>query len=397
MKKLVSTLAVLAVATALFCPPSARAGSDLPTAAKTPTPGVQMAQTLSTITGVAISPLLGVSAVGCYQYCQARTAGQKTKLPWFASPWFWGPAFFLLAVCFVKDTAGVALPSVVKKPFDAIDAVEHKISGLVAAGAFVPIMVNLIHEANSTGAPGASLGSLGLAAMDAPTVFYDLGMVPVAIIAFFIVLLASNAINILILLSPFTTVDLALKTFRTAILGSVVVSAFINPWLGALWALVLLLISYLIAGWSFRLSFFGSVFLWEFFTGGQKRFRPDAQENTLFLGRKTDRVPTRTYGRLAQNEKGELVFRYRPWLVLPRRSLVLPAGNYAAGRGWFYSEIMRIEGDRAKTVFLLPPRYRGHEDEIARIYHFAGTREVGIRAAWAWFKSLFTGTRPVAG
>jgi hypothetical protein len=66
----------------------------------TPTPGVQMAQTLSTITGVAISPLLGVSAVGCYQYCQARTAEQKTKLPWFASPWFWGPAFLLLAVCF---------------------------------------------------------------------------------------------------------------------------------------------------------------------------------------------------------------------------------------------------------------------------------------------------------
>jgi hypothetical protein len=57
---------------------------------------------------------------------------------------------------------------------------------------------------------------------------------------------------------------------------------------------------------------------------------------------------------------------------------------------------MRIEGDRAKTVFLLPPRYRGHEDEIARIYHFAGRREVGIFATWAWFKSLFTGTRPVA-
>jgi hypothetical protein len=397
MKKLVSTLAVLAVATALFCPPSARAGSDSPTASKTSTPGVQIAQTLSTITGVAISPLLGVSAVGCYQYYQARTAEQRAQLPWFAHPWFWMPAFLLLAVCFVKDTAGVALPSAVKKPFDAIDAVEHKISGLVAAGAFVPIMVNIIHEANSTGAPGASLGSLGLAAMDAPTVFYDLGMVPLAIIAFFIVFLASNAINILILLSPFTTVDLALKTFRTAVLGSVVVSAFINPWLGALWALVLLLISYLVAGWSFRLSFLGSVFLWEFFTGGQKRFRPDAQENTLFLGRQTDRVPTRTYGRLARNENGELVFRYRPWLVLPRRTLVLPAGNYAAGRGLFYSEIMRIEGDRAKTVFLLPPRYRGHEDEIARIYHFAGTREVGIRAAWAWFKSLFTGSRTVAG
>ena len=44
-----------------------------------------------------------------------------------------------------------------------------------------------------------------------------------------IVFLAANAINILILLSPFTIVDAALKTFRTAILATVVVPTISFP------------------------------------------------------------------------------------------------------------------------------------------------------------------------
>jgi hypothetical protein len=169
----------------------------------------------------------------------------------------------------------------------------------------------------------------------------------------------------------------------------VVGTSFINPWLGAGWALVVILISYLIAGWSFRLSHFGLVFLWEFFTGSKNRFKPDPKENKLFLGRKIEKVPTRTYGKLSRSEKGELIFNYRPWLVLPQRTLILPPGNYEAGRGVFYSEILRVDGDSAKTIILLPPRYRGHEEEIAKIYQFAGVRDIGLRAAWAWFKSLF--------
>jgi hypothetical protein len=355
-----------------------------------------MAQTLSTVTGVAISPLLGVGAIGCYQYCKAKTNAEKAKLPWFANPLFWVPALLLVGACILKDTIGITVPTVLKKPFDMAETCEHKISGLVATGAFVPIMVNLIHEANSTGGqPGASLSALGFAAMDFHWL-YDVLVTPVAMIAFFIVFLASNAINILILLSPFTTVDAALKLFRTAILASVATSAFINPWIGAAWALVILLISWLIAGWSLRLSHFGLVFIWEFFTGGKRRFKPSPKENSLFLGRKTEKVPTRTFGKLSRNETGELTFYYRPWLVLPQRTLVLPAGTYETGRGLFYSEILRIEGDFAKTVFLLPPQYRGHEEEIAQIYNFSGTRDIGIRAAWAWFKSLFSGKTATA-
>jgi hypothetical protein len=404
MKKIILIIAVLAGAAGVFylCKASPSAPPPPAQAKYPPPPGVGIAQTLTTITGVAISPLLGVSAVGCYQYFKATTDEERAKLPWFASPVFWVPAFVLLAACFLKDTAGTALPAAAKKPFDALETIEHKISGLVATGAFVPIMVNMIHEANSTGGqPTLTMSSLGFAAITMPNWLYDVLVTPVAMIVFFIVFLASNSINILILLSPFTTVDAALKTFRTTVLASVVGTSAVgswtgHPWIGAIWALVIILISYLIAGWSFRLSHLGLVFVWEYFSRGKNRFHPDPKENRMFLGRKTEKVPTRTFGKLSRNDQGQLVFNYRPWLVLPPRTLVLPAGNFEAGRGFFYSEILRVEGDAARTVFLLPPHYRGHEEEIAKIYDLAGTRDVGLRAAWKWFKGLFAAAKPAA-
>lgn len=404
MKKVILILVLLGAIAGLIClakaspagpAPQAEASATSAAPAKyPPPPGVGIAETLSIITGVAISPLLGVSAVGCYQYCQADPA-QRDHLPWFANPLFWVPAFLLVAACFIKDTAGAALPAPVKKPFDALEAIEHKISGLVATGAFVPIMVSLIHEANSTGGqPALSLSALGFATVGFPDWLYDLLVTPSAMFLFFIVFLTSNAINILILLSPFTLLDAALKVFRATVLASVVGMALLgswtgHPWIGAVWSLGIILISYFIAGWSFRLSHFGLVLVWKLFSGARHRFHPHPKENHLFLGRQLERVPTRTYGRLLRNESGQLVFRYRPWLVLPVRTLVLPAGDYAAGRGLVCSEILRVDGHSARMIFLLPPQYRGHEAELARIYQLAGMRDVGIRAAWTWFRGLF--------
>jgi len=393
--KTIKSLVAAALLVALPLAVSAQAAAAKPA---DPNPAAKkVCETVSLITGVAISPLMGVGAVGAYDYFKAKTDAEKARLPWFANPLFWLPALLLVGACFLKDTAGIAIPTVLKKPFDVAETIEHKISGLVATGAFVPVVVSLMHEVNATAAaPGASLNSLGFAAISLPNWLCDILVTPIAMAAFFIVFLASNAINILILLSPFSTMDAALKGFRTAILASVAGTSFVNPWLGAAWALIVILISWLIAGWSFRLSYFGLSFVWDFVTGRKNRFHPGARENKMFLGRKCDKVPARTYGKLVRAEGGELVFHYRPWLVLPQRTLVLPAGNYEAGRGIFYSEILRVEGGSAKTVLLLPPRYRGHEEEMAKIYNFAGVRDVGLRAAWAWFKSLFGGKTAAA-
>jgi len=384
MKKSLSVLIALALGATLTAQAATKAASDAAPSPARNTPGVELAQTLSTVTGVAISPLLGVGAVGAWKYYHTLPE-KRANLPWFAQPTFWMPALLLVALVGAKDILGTTAPTALKKPFDIAEAVENKISGLVAVGAFVPLLVTTLHD---TGSETAMLSSAGFAAMDLSWLS-NLIMVPVAMVAFIIVWLVGNAIHVLIVLSPFTTVDTALKSARLALLATVPATSYINPWLGALWAAIIILISWFIAGWSLRLTHFGAVFLWDYLTVRRKRFVPDPTANKMFLGRKINKIPVRTYGKLVRNDAGKLVLSYRPWLVLPKRTLELPEGNYHAGCGLLYCEIMRIEGVDTKTMLLLPPRYRGHETELVKIYGLAGTREVGLRAAWKWLKELF--------
>jgi len=345
-------------------------------------PGAEFAKNLSVLTGVAITPLLGTSAYGAVKWWKAPQT-ERAKLPWFAQPWFFIPALLLVGVCLLKDTAGTALPTAMKKPLDIAEAVENKVSGIVATGAFVPFLMLMTKDA--AGGPEAMLSSMGVASAGFSGLLHYL-LLPVSMIAFFLVFLASNAINVLIILSPFTTVDAALKGARLAVLGTVTASAWANPWIGAAWALIIILISYFIAGWSFRLSHFGFIFVWDFFTFRRARFTPDPKENKLFLGRQIDKVPARTYGRLSLNEAGRLVLKYRPWLVLPPRTLVLPDAKYAVGKGLFFTEILQLKDDDTQTALLLPPRYRGDEEKLVSIYGLTDVRPIGLHAGWVWLK-----------
>lgn len=381
-------LLLVVIALALVGVP-ARATAATSTAPAPPPIGAEIAKTVSLVTGVAISPLLGMSAVGAWTYLKAPPE-RRAHLPWFANPWFWAPALLLVALCFAKDTLGTAAPTVLKKPFDAAETVEHKLSGLIALGLFVPIAAAIFQAPASDAA--AAFSRAGFAVIDLHWLYNAL-LVPVAMAAFVVVFLASTAINILILLSPFTTVDAALKGFRLAVLGSVAASAWANPWLGAVWALLVIAFAWCIAGWSFRMFHFGSVHLWDFCTVRRRRFRPDPTANRLFLARKLGQVPVRTYGKLLREAPGDLVLKYRPWLVLPERTLPLPAGCYAVGRGLLYSEIVKVEGDAARSILTLPPRYRSHEEELARSYGLAGVRPAGLRAAFRWVRDAL-GFRP---
>jgi hypothetical protein len=385
MRSCVHLVVLCGLSFGFWCLPAAGAGIPAGPAASTNAvvPGTELAHTISEITGVAISPLLGVSAVGAWKYFHARTPEQAARLPWFAQPWFWIPAFVLVAACFLKDTVGITAPRLLKKPLDVLDALEHKISGLIAIGAFVPLVVAVFPPAEPD---AALLGQNGfLAAIDLSWLGNGL-LVPAAMLVFFIVWLASNAINVLLLLSPFRLVDAALKGFRLLVLVTITATAFANPWLGAVWALMIIGLAYLIAGWSFRLSHFGLVFVWDFVTCRRHRFVPDKAANRMFLARKINKVPARTYGKLLRDAKGNLVLAHRPWLVLRERALVLPESSYAIGRGLLYSQIMRVEGQGLTAALLLPPRYRGHEEELVPIYGLKGVQDAGLRAAFCWLK-----------
>jgi hypothetical protein len=200
----------------------------------------------------------------------------------------------------------------------------------------------------------------------------------------------------LILLSPFTAVDTALKSFRLMVLGLVTGSSLLNAWLGALIAVGLLLIAFLIAGWSFRLLVFGNLCVWDLLTGTSKRFQPAAQGNRLFTARKIGNTPARTYGRVRREPDGSLVMTYRPWLVLPRCTVTLPPGRYVVGRGLFFPEIALDQNDQLRAMLNCPPRYRNHEQELSDALVLNGVRDVGLLRGWAALREVFTGGPKVA-
>jgi len=352
--------------------------------------GVQAAHTLSMITGVAISPLLGVGAVGAYQWWQAPKE-ERPNLYWYAQPWFWIPALLLVAAVAAKDIVGTAMPSVLMKPFDAAEAVENKISALVVAGAFIPLLMTLF----PTHGDEASLAAAGFAAIDIGAIGNAL-LTPFAIFAFLVVWLASHAINMLILLSPFTAVDTALKSFRLFVLGLVTGSALLNAWLGAAFAVIILLIAFLIAGWSFRLMVFGQVCVWDLLTSKCKRFKPAAEGNRLFTARKIGSTPARTYGTLVRDADGVLSMSYRPWLVMPRCTVKLPPGRYLVGRGLFFPEIAMEHNEQLRAMLNCPPRYRTHEQDLSDALVLNGVREVGVLRGWSALREVFTGGAKVA-
>jgi len=393
----------LAAATTAAPAPTAAATtsstSNSTTASTDKSPASALSSTLTTLTGIAISPLLGTGVYGAYQYITAPDAAARAKLPWFAQPRFFIPALLIVLACFCKDALGAILPPGWKKPLDVLETLENKASGLVAAGAVVPFTMDSLRGLIGGGgglfsAAGDSAHTAGLAMVHASAINFsymlDLLTVPLGIALFAVVWMASHAINVLILLSPWGAIDAALKSARTALLGLLVVTAKLNPLYAAILSIVVIIIAWFVAGWSFRLMIFGTDFCWDIFTFRKHRFKVDARVNKLFSGARLPKVPTRTYGRLASEpENGLFYFTYRPWLVLPARAREVKFTEPTVGKGLFFSTIC----DGNKTMFTLPPRYRGHEEEVARAYGFTGgVKAAGILKGWSSLKELFTGS-----
>ncbi len=354
-------------------------------------PVAPIAEAITAVTGIAISPLFGTGGYGLYLWWRADEAA-RADLPWFAQMSFWLPALLLVGAVAVKDAAGAALPPGWKKPLDVLETIENKVTGLVAAGAVVPFTMAMLSRVlvggdGETMAQAAVLGGAGawpLAVIDWSWLL-NLVTVPVGIAVFAVVWMGSHAINGLILLSPWGAVDAALKAARTSLLGLLVVTAQLDPWVAAGLSLVIIVISWFIAGWSFRLSVFSSVFCWDFFTRRRVRFQVQPDGNRVFAGTGLGGAPQRTYGRVLRDASGGLAFVYRPWLVLPERRTPLPAPTeLAVGCGAFFCNVTDGRGE----VLVLPPRYRTHEEALASALACGrGVQPVGLNRAWTWLKS----------
>jgi hypothetical protein len=361
--------------------------------------GESVTKALATVTSTAISPLVGLSVMGAWQYF--RTPGpQRTQLPFFDKPYFWAPTMLLLVLIFIKDTFGGFAP-LIKKPLDAIEVLLVNHAALILI-VFPVVMNQVARVMGYTSLKGlfgqllsgpvvyaATIDTAG--AHHAFSVATALLYTAVGFVVAGVVWLLGHCFDVLALISPFPFVDFLLKLVRNIVFAILLGASIISPHLGLLLCLAVIIISFMAFGWALRLSVFGTLFavsmlqmlLWEV------QEHPSREKGIRAFSSGVNNIKRRTYGKLTSCEDGSLAFVYRRMLVGPEKKVTLGrAGSFAVGRGIFYPTLVEpIESaGKNRVVFRLLPTYRGVEEEVRACLECAAVQDVrftkGLRSFW---------------
>lgn len=354
---------------------------------------------LATVTSTAISPLVGVSVMGAWQYF--RTPGpQRGRLPFFDRPYFWAPTMLLLVLIFIKDTFGGFAP-LIKKPLDAVEVLFVNHASLVLI-VFPVLMHQVARVMGYTSLKGLFANVLGGPVVYAATaqtagVHHELNVataVLYTVVGFAIagvVWLLGHCFDVLALISPFPFVDFLLKLVRNIIFAVLLASSIISPHLGLLLSLAVIIVSFMLFGWALRLAFFGSFFAWSMLEMMllEIQEKPSRENGVRAFSAGMKNIKRRTYGKLTAGENGSLVFGYRRLLLGPEKKVTIGrADSFAVGRGLFYPTVVEpIESaDKHRVVFRLLPTYRGVEEEVRMCLDCIAVRDLrwskGLRSFW---------------
>jgi len=195
----------------------------------------------------------------------------------------------------------------------------------------------------------------------------------------------------LAMISPFPFLDFLLKTIRNTIFAVLMITALINPHLGLLLCLCVIVFSLLLFGWALRTAVFGTIFalglLRVLLFDAQDK--PNAGERVPAFSTHVRKVPRRTYGRLHTNEDGTLLFGYRRLLVGPEKQVpVGKASSFEIGQGIFFPSVIEpIESvGKHRVVFRLLPTHRGAEESVRACLELAQVQDMrftkGIHSFW---------------
>ena len=361
--------------------------------------GESVTEALATVTSTAISPLVGVSVLGAWHYYKTP-APERQRLPFFSRPFFWIPTMILLALIFIKDTFGGFAP-LLKKPLDAVEVLLVNHAALVLI--VFPVMMHQV--ARIMGAP--SLRTLFARMLSGSVVYATTAQTSgvhhafnVATAALYLcigfaitgaVWLFGHCFDVLALISPFPFVDFVVKAIRNLIFAVLLGTSLVSPRLGLLLSLLVIVVSFLVVAWAFRLSFFGTLYavslLQMLLLDWQEK--PSRNEGVRAFSAGVKGVGKRTYGKLARREDGSLVFAYRRLLVGPQKTVVIGrANNFAVGRGVFHPTVVEpIESaNKHRIAFRLLPTYRGVEEEVRAALECATVEDLrwtkGLASFW---------------
>jgi hypothetical protein len=358
---------------------------------------VEVAKKFNEITALSISPLLIGGAINGYEYWTTSPA-ERPRLPWTAQPWFWGT---LLAIGFLFTFNGTigGLITPIKKSMDAVEMLESKITPFYAAPMVIPLGIEMIQNLEHAGISLSPISNATAAGIIATTASPDpLTMILgtfVGLTILSVLWLSNQAIHTIVLLCPISAIGALLRVVQLLFLGFFLAVAKLSPFLGACIAVMLIIISAYLAGWSFRLGLFGTVFAWDLLW-----FRKNHPADAAVLAFSASGLPlpVRTMGRLHRRD-GKIELVYRPWLIRPARRIEIPEHGRILTHGLVYLQIHRIAIRGETPLIILPPRYRGSETDLARFTRCGICKpsmlKGGLKATLAWLRSICTNSTKI--
>ncbi len=355
---------------------------------------------LATVTSTAISPLVGVSVMGAWQYFKTPGA-QRGQLPFFDRPYFWAPIMALLVLIFIKDTLGGFAP-LIKKPLDAVEVLLVNHASLILI--VFPVVMNQVARVMGY----TSLKNLFAQVLSGPVVYaatnaqasgtqhaFSVATAVLYMIVGFaitgVVWLLGHCFDVLALISPFPFVDFVLKAIRNVIFAILLGASIISPHLGLLLSLAVIIVSFLLFGWALRLSVFGTLYAVSLLQMllFEVQERPGRDQGVKAFSAGLKNVKRRTYGTLKPRQDGSLVFAYRRLLFGPEKQVVIGRANsFSVARGVFHPTVVEpIESaDKNRVVFRLLPTYRGVEEEVRECLDLLAVEDLrwrkGLKSFW---------------
>jgi hypothetical protein len=355
--------------------------------------GEELANQLTESVGIGITPLLGMGALGAWRW-YATDVALRASLPWYQHPWFWSPLCLLALV----SIFGGEIP-IVKRVVRTWKLYENKCMAVLSVPVIATMTVTLVDAALARQGPaqqGAAHSSSYMLA-SVPATSLAAFTATAAVAATLVVMVMKNAIDVLILISPFSVVDWFLRLCKLVPLTIMLLAAYGSPWLGAAVALVVLLVCALFFGWSMRLGIMGSVFVRDIVFRRWRRVPDPVSGFKAFAMAGLSGVPRRTYGRIVRAD-GARTFRCRWFFIGPMREVPVPAGALTVERGLFFGPellLRRSPEDRMVSVAWCAPALRYHEDLIAAELGATEVRDCailrGMRGLWAWIRGVFRG------
>jgi hypothetical protein len=355
---------------------------------------------MSQLTGTAVNPLLGVTALGMYRYFSTPEY-LRDQLPFYDQPYVWGGMLLVILLMLFNSTICEAMPFL-KIPLNALGDLVNKGGACIV----LPIVlyefsqVFAVPTAEVMAAAGDCLFPTAYAAEGVSGSMNDawltLGWAVSSIIGaimYATVWVVWNVVDVAILVLPVPFFDIILKSFRNGVMALIAGAAAIHPWLGLVVSLVILFICWRLAGWAFRLSVMGFVFSTDFLLWRKPRTIDGTNGIPAFItatAGKRWKLPARQYGSLRRETDGTLYFVWRPWLVGLQREVNLGrSSDYQGGSALLYPMVLEGTGDN--VLFRLPPRYRNDALAVANALGLRGCRDVSvIRNMWKLLKQFFS-------